>query len=223
MFDCTKEYDMMLNKGINLSGEDKQFFIRGRLQDLRRQLPIDFHPGRILDFGCGIGDTTMFLTELFPNADIIGFDTSDQAIAHAQRTHGSARTSFCNLPDLTRIQAVDLCYSNGVFHHIIPEERVAVIARIHEVLRPGGYFALFENNPWNPGTRLVMKRIPFDREAQVLSIREAKQLLQKGRFSILYPPRYLFYFPRFLAFLRFLESFLVRVPLGAQYYILARK
>jgi SAM-dependent methyltransferase len=223
MFDCAKDYDKMLLMGINLSGENKHFFIQGRLQDLYRQLPVNFYPSRILDFGCGIGDTTKFLAQLFPNADIIGFDTSDEAIAHAKQTCGSARISFYNLSDFTRIEAIDLCYTNGVFHHIIPEERVCLISRIHQMLKPGGYFALFENNPWNPGTRLVMKRIPFDREARLLSIWKAKRLIQEGGFSILNPPRSLFYFPRSLAWLRWTESFLARFPLGGQYYILAKK
>jgi SAM-dependent methyltransferase len=223
MFDSANEYDMMLQKGIRFSGENKQYFIRGRLQDMCHQLPWGFNPRRILDFGCGIGDTSLYLTEIFPTADIIGLDTSDQALAHARQTYGSARISFYNHADFSQIEPVDLCYANGVFHHIIPEERFGVIVQIHQVLRPGGYFALFENNPWNPGTRLVMKRIPFDRDAQPLSAPEAKRCLKEGGFAKLYSPRYLFYFPRSLAFLRFLESFLSRVPLGAQYYILAQK
>ncbi len=223
MFGCPKEYDMMLQKGIRLSGEDKQYFIHGRLQDLCHQLPVSFKPSRILDFGCGIGDTTKYLAELFPTADIIGFDTSDQALAYAHQTYGSARISFCNYADFTQIEAVDLCYANGVFHHIIPKERFGVIVQIHQMLRLGGYFALFENNPWNPGTRLVMKRTPFDQDAQRLSAPDAKRCLKEGGFATLYSPRYLFYFPRSLAFLRFLESFLHRIPLGAQYYILAQK
>ena len=43
--------------------------------------------------------------------------------------------------------------------------------------RPAGYFALFENNPWNPGARLVMRRIPFDRDAIMLSPRHAARML----------------------------------------------
>jgi SAM-dependent methyltransferase len=223
MFDLAQEYDALLQQGIRLSGEDKEFFIRGRIQDLCRRLPADFHPQRVLDFGCGIGDTTPILAERFPEADIIGFDTSDPALVYARRTYGSARISFCDLTGFTQMVPVDLCYTNGVFHHILPEKRAGVMVQIHRLLRPGGQFALFENNPFNPGTRMVMHRIPFDREARPLRPREAQRLLQRARFSFLSPPRFLFYFPRSLAFLRPIESVLVRIPLGAQYYMLARK
>ena len=223
MFDLAQEYDAMLHKGIRLSGEDKEFFIRGRLQDLHRQLPAGFHPQRILDFGCGLGDTAHRLAEKFPKADIIGFDTSDLALDYARRTYESARISFCNLTGFTQMAPVDLCYTNGVFHHILPEKRTGVMVQIHRLLKPGGQFAFFENNPFNPGTRMVMHRIPFDQEALPLRPREAQQLLQRAGFSFWSPPRFLFYFPRSLAFLRPMESVLVRIPLGAQYFILAKK
>jgi len=223
MFDLAQEYDALLQQGIRLSGEDKDFFIRGRLKDLHRQLPAGFHPERILDFGCGIGDTAQRLAEQFPEANIIGFDTSDPALDYARRTYGSARISFCNLAGFSQMAPVDLCYTNGVFHHILPEKRTGVVVQIHRLLRPGGQFALFENNPYNPGTRMVMHRIPFDREAKPLRPREAQRLLQGGGFSYLCPPRYLFYFPRSLSFLRRMEAFLIRFPLGAQYYLLAQK
>jgi SAM-dependent methyltransferase len=223
MFDLAQEYDAMLQRGIRLSGEGKEFFIRGRLQDLYRRLPAGFHPERILDFGCGIGDTTHILAERFPDADLIGFDTSDPALDYARRTYGSDRISFCSLTGFPQMAPVDLCYTNGVFHHILPEKRAGVVVQIHRLLKPGGQFALFENNPFNPGTRMVMHRIPFDRESRPLRYREAQRLLQGAGFSFLCPPRFLFYFPRSLAFLRRIESFLVRIPLGAQYYILARK
>jgi SAM-dependent methyltransferase len=222
MFDLAQEYDTLLKQGIRLSGEEKGFFIRGRLRDLVHRLPAGFLPERILDFGCGIGDTAHRLAELFPGAFVVGFDTSVQALDYAGRTYGSARLSFCPPQDYSRLEPVDLCYSNGVFHHIPPEKRVEVLAQIRGKLRPGGLFALFENNPLNPGTRLVMRRIPFDREARPLRAGEAERLLQRAGFSSCGPARYLFYFPRTLAFLRPLESLLFRFPLGAQYYVLAK-
>jgi hypothetical protein len=90
------------------------------------------------------------------------------------------------------------------------------------MLRPGGFFALWENNPWNPGTRWIMRRIPFDRDAIPLPPPEARRLVSSAGFAVL-GTRYCFYFPRALRALRPLERLGHGVPLGAQYCVLARK
>src|SRR4029434_4043103 len=74
-----------------------------------------------------------------------------------------------------------LVYCNGVFHHIPPQAREAAVAYVARALRPGGLWAFWENNPWNPGTRYAMHRIPFDRDAIPLTPPEARRLLQAGR------------------------------------------
>jgi hypothetical protein len=51
-------------------------------------------------------------------------------------------------------------------------------------LRPGGLFAPWENNPWNPNTRYVMSRIPFDRDATTLSPPKAVGLLRQNGFQV---------------------------------------
>jgi hypothetical protein len=96
------------------------------------------------------------------------------------------------------------------------------VKRIVEWLAPGGLFALWENNPWNPGTRLVMKRIPFDRDAKTLSCVNASRLLRRSGLQIREVSSY-FYFPSWLKPLRHLEPRLRSVPLGAQYCVLAQK
>ena len=118
----------------------------------------------------------------------------------------------------------DLCYVNGVFHHIPADKRDGVLKTIFRALSPGGYLALFENNPLNPGTLMVMRRIPFDRDAEPIKPGAARRMLREAGFEI--PrrrTRFLFYFPRQVAFLRFVEPRLVHLPLGAQYHCLARK
>lgn len=223
LFDRAEEYDAMLQQGLRLSGEDKTFFQRGRLEDLRQQLPPAFSPGRVLDFGCGLGDTTSLLAAVFPAAHVVGVDTAEPAIAHARATRGSERITFATVDDLAAEPAFDLSYVNGVFHHIEPEQRVEAARNILRCLRPGGYFAFFENNPLNPGTRLVMSRIDFDRDAQPFRAGKACRLLKEAGFDELAGPRYLFVYPRLLAWLRFSEPWLAPLPLGGQYWVLARR
>jgi SAM-dependent methyltransferase len=223
LFDQSESYDDMLQMGLDLSGEDKHYFIQGRLGDLRRQLPAAWRPQRILDFGCGGGDTCSALAEVFPGADVVGADVSDPTLHAAAARHSSNRVSFCLASALNDADPFDLCYVNGAFHHIEPPARGPVLATIHRSLAAGGYLALFENNPWNPGARLVMRRIPFDRDARMLRPRTTMGLVQEAGFSEVCTTRSLFYFPRSFARLRSLEPWLSRVPLGAQYYVLARK
>lgn len=222
-FDLSSEYDKMLDLGLKLSGENKHFFAERRIRDLKSHLPLSFNPRRILDFGCGIGDTVKILADAFPQAEIIGVDTAERALVEAKKKYGSHQVSFYPLRSFSESCSIDLCYTNGVFHHIQPEDRIDVLRMIRGFIVPGGYFALSENNPWNPGTNLVMRRIPFDRDAHPLTLLQTRYLLREGGFSDHVVTRFLFFFPRPFAFLRFSESWLARVPLGAQYYVLVRK
>jgi SAM-dependent methyltransferase len=223
LFDLSDEYRQMLHQGIRLSGESQEFFLRGRIESLESRLPVDFAVRRILDFGCGIGTATAYLAEGFPRAEVIGVDTSENALDYAREHYGSERVRFRSLAELPQEGDFDLCYVNGVFHHIEPDSRAGAVQNIHRALRSGGRLALFENNPWNPGTRMVMSRIPFDRDAITLNPPEAKRLLRAGGFTQPSLGWSLFYFPRPLGFLRFTEGALSHLPLGAQYCVMAAK
>ncbi len=221
LFDLSNEYEAMLNQGISLSGENLHYFVAGRVQAMHDSLPTGFAPRAILDFGCGVGHTTGALADLYPQALVSGMDTALPALARAQAQHPGCR--FLSLEELrTDDQQYDLCYVNGVFHHIPLTERAEAMALIAGKLRPGGYLYLFENNPWNLGTRWVMSRIPFDRDAVMLSIPETSRL-EEAAGLVEYRRGSLFFFPRMLGFLRPLEPVLGPTLLGAQYYVAARK
>ncbi len=222
-FDRSSEYNAMLHEGLRFTGEDKTYFIEGRIKDLQKNLPAGWQPRTILDFGCGIGDAVPLLAQAFTGAEVVGVDTAYEAVNFANKTHASGKISFSTLDAFTAENRFDLCYINGVFHHILPQDRREVMAAIHRSLKPGGWCAFFENNPWNPGTRFVMSRVPFDKDAMTLTWPEAANLLTAAGFKVCGAVRSLFYFPRFLAFLRFLEPMLAKIPLGAQYYLLAKK
>lgn len=221
LFEQAHDYDAMLAEGLSLSGEDKGWFIEGRLRWLADRLSSAPAPRRILDFACGVGDTSAALTRMFPGAEVVGFDLSEDAVELARERHGATGVTFESGADLP-VGAFDLCYVNGAFHHIPATDQRRVLVGLREALRPGGWLALFENNPWNPGARLVMRRIPFDRDAVMLSIPRARRLVREAGFAEVRPTSTGFWFPRSLAMLRPTERPLSRLPGGAQYLVLAR-
>lgn len=184
-FDSPADYERMLGQGIQLSGEGRSFFIEGRLRTVARLLGPDARPRRILDFGCGTGEACHVLSGMFPDARIVGADSSRAALDWGRKR--------------------------------LPSPSITLLRTLRRLLTPGGACAVFDNNPWSPAARLVMYRIPFDRDAVMVWPHSLCRELKAAGFEEVHPPRFLFVFPRALARLRSIERGLERIPLGAQY------
>jgi SAM-dependent methyltransferase len=217
------EYDAALAQGLRVSGEDKDHFARRRVAWLTGSLArLCYRPASVMDFGCGTGSATPFLFEMIGVTSVVGVDISARSLEYACREHGHTGAQFLPFSEYAPRGTVDLVFCNGVFHHIPLADRVAAVRYIHQSLRPGGIFVMWENNPWNPGTRLVMKRIPFDRDAITITAPQARVLVRANGFEVLRTD-FLFIFPRALRWLRGLEPLVSTLPFGAQYQVLCRK
>jgi SAM-dependent methyltransferase len=217
------EYDAALARGLSVTGEDRDYFARGRIDWLANCLrELGEQPASAIDFGCGTGGAAPFLFDLIGVESICGVDSSSRSLDVARRTHGSRQAQFSLLTDYEPDGRMDIAFCNGVFHHIPPNERANAVDYVYRCLRPGGLFSFWENNPWNPGTRYVMSRIPFDRDAITLNLPEARRLLGARGFAI-ERTDFLFIFPRALRWFRGIEPYISRWPFGAQYQVLGRK
>jgi len=217
------DYDTALHQGLSATGEDKLYFAKGRIEWLARCLrPLGERPETTMDFGCGTGSSVPYLLELIGSHAVLGLDLSERSLEVARRENDPQRSRFMQLRQYEPKGEIDLAFCNGVFHHVPVDKRPSTIAYIYDSLRTGGLFALWENNPWNPGTRYVMSRIPFDRDAITLTSIETRRLVQSAGFEILRTD-FLFIFPKALHWFRGLEPLLARTPLGAQYQVLCRK
>ncbi len=218
-----EHYDGVLNQGIAVSGEDKEYFARGRIAWLAKCLhKLYFEPKAILDYGCGTGTATPFFLESLRARSVIGVDLSPDSLEVARQVHGDLPAEFRLTEQYTPNGTIDLAFCNGVFHHVPANERPGVAKYIADCLHPGGVFALWENNPWNPGTRYIMSRIPFDRDAVPLTAAESRSLVNLAGLEVIRTDYY-FIFPAILRVFRKSEPYLTRLPLGAQYQVLARK
>lgn len=218
-------YDEALHQGLRITGGDRSTYAKyrvGEFKNIVAKYKQNDHFS-ILDFGCGDGATSLLLSKAF-NADVIGVDLSKRSIEMAIKNSNTFNNHVRFIPfdDFKSVPAFDLAYCNGVYHHIPLEERGKITNRIYDSLRPGGLFAVFENNPWNPGTRLVMSRIPFDRDAIVVTPPEMKRVLIQSGFHIL-TTKFLFFIPPFTGPLFTLDRYCRWFPLGGQYLIIGQK
>jgi len=218
-----QDCDDALTRGASLLGESEEYFTEWRVAWLRKQAErFGFNPHCIMDYGCGTGSAVPILDKFFTPDSVYGIDISAESLRVARSSHAGEGHHFMRPEDFSPNGQVDFVHTNGTFHHIPPRERPRAVQYIHRALVPGGYIGLCENNPWNPGTRMVMNRIPFDRDAIMLSASNASRMLRRQGFEIV-RKEFLFIFPHALRALRWIEPYCSWMPLGAQYIVLGRK
>ena len=212
-------YDAECMRGLALSGESREYFAQARANHLAAWWSRSGRqpPKTIVDYGCGTGDGTVVLADVFPGAVIHGVDISSESIERAAERVTHDRVTFTSIhASEPHIPQADLIHMSGVLHHVTPDDRDTLIEILAAALTRQGVVAVFENNPLNLGTRWVMSRIPFDRDAKPLPPWETIRRLRTRGLSVEHIA-YLFWFPRALAALRPLEPYLEKIPLGAQY------
>lgn len=108
--------------------------------DLIAQVPGD--AASIIDLGCGPGHLTQYLRERWPDALILGIDSSPEMITEAIRsnTDGSANYDVAEVATWEPPAPADLIVSNAMFQWV--PDQFAVIERLLEALTPGGTIAI---------------------------------------------------------------------------------
>jgi len=208
-------------RALTLSGETQEHFARSRIEFLKACLRVSAGQiDSVLDFGCGVGSSVSLLRDAFGADRVVGVDASTESLNIARRRHSFGEFYLSDEFDMH--EKIDLAFCNGVFHHIAPPARPAAVESIARALRPGARFALWENNPWNPGMQYSMAQCEFDRDAIPVSAPTAVRLVRAAGLRVL-SVRFMFIFPRMLRALRWSEPYLARLPLGAQYQILSEK
>ncbi len=210
-----KNYTDILSKQLNFFENDNLYFAEYKIIKLKNL--IRFKPKHILDFGCGVGRSTLFLNKHFPDAHIYGCDVSEKSLVEAKKTAPFA--DFFLISDLSQKEnKFDLIFISNVFHHIQPEQRLNTMQFVAASGKAGGSLVVFEHNPFNPVTRHLVKICPFDEGVVLLRPSELKQLVKNAGITHI-QLEYTLFFPSFLKWLRFLEKYLHFVPLGGQYVV----
>jgi SAM-dependent methyltransferase len=217
-----RDYETLFNPWLKIAGASREYFARCRLNWLSYLLhEQEIAPRRVMDFGCGTGVSLSLLADILDAEQVIGLDTSEESLAVARESVGSWPVELATPIKYVPQQDLDLVFCNGVFHHIPVAKRAATVDYVYRCLRPGGMFALWENNPWNPIHAFAMKHSEIDKNAIPLPPPESRQLVAL-EFSVIRTD-YLFFCPGYFGWLHPLEKWLIKVPLGAQYQVLARK
>jgi ubiquinone/menaquinone biosynthesis C-methylase UbiE len=205
-------YNETFEKACELMGTSGAFFADYQAQQLRTWFPeYNEKSINILDFGCGDGAMTSFISYYFNHAQIHGADNSHESIEFAQQYYEpiqfhTLNKSSTNYPE----NRFDMIYTTEVFHHIPRNEHQAWISELVRITKPGGHIIIIELNPLNPITTLRFMFNPLERTARMLFPWNTKKLCKPyGTITTKF-----FSFPRFM---KPLEKYMNKIPCGALY------
>jgi len=175
---------------------------------------------RWLDVGCGQGDLLRLGKPFF--AEVAGCDLSREMLAGAEDLKVSLQPAPDRLPYADG--EFDLVTAVCVYHHVASDEmRHRLSIEIRRVLKPGGIFCIVEHNPFNPATRLIVRRTPVDADARLLTAAESRALLAGGGFRVVEREFFLYLPERLYHRAPFVETWMKKVPLGGQYAVFGEK
>jgi len=154
-------------------------YYQSMLEGVLGFLPADFIPQKVLDLGCGNGNLTQLIVQLYPGARLVLLDASREMLEVCKFRFADhpvdeyVRTYFqdAELP----AQTFDLVTAALTIHHLEGEEKQALFQKVYESLIPGGFFSvtdLYVNKQDEPAHSQVLKR--WEQQARALGTNSAE-------------------------------------------------
>jgi trans-aconitate 2-methyltransferase len=122
-------------------------------QELLARVPLA-SPRRVVDLGCGPGNSTELLVQRYPDAHVTGIDNSQAMLESARQRLPGVAFSLGDIATWRPERAPDLIYANAALQWVPGHE--ALFPRLFAELAPGGVLAVqMPDNLDEPSHRLM--------------------------------------------------------------------
>jgi trans-aconitate 2-methyltransferase len=108
-------------------------------RDLLAQVPLQ-SPWRVIDLGCGPGNSTELLIARYPQAEVIGLDSSPDMLRQARERLANCAFVQGDIASWSPPERTDLLFANAVFQWV--PDHPAVLRRLLVALPKGGVLAV---------------------------------------------------------------------------------
>src|ERR1051326_2944230 len=98
------------------------------------------HAARIIDLGCGPGNSTQILRQRWPTAEITGLDSSPEMVAAAQKSYPDGKWLRQDIATWRGSDSFDIVFSNAALHWL-PDHK-ALFPNLFNRVSPGGAVAV---------------------------------------------------------------------------------
>lgn len=121
--------------------------------ELLARVPL-ISPARVVDLGCGPGNSTELLRQRFPDAELLGVDNSEAMLASARKRLPQVAFVHGDIAAWVPARPPDLIYANAALQWVPAHE--TLVPRLFDLLAPGGVLAIqMPDNQQEPTHRLM--------------------------------------------------------------------
>ncbi len=128
-------------------------------RDLLAHVPLT-EARKIYDLGCGPGNSTQLLVERFPDAEIIGVDSSPDMLRQARERLPQCSFEQADLNEWSAPADADLLFSNATFQWL--HDHVAVLCRLLQGLKPGAALAVQMPDNFDEPSHVWMRELAHE-------------------------------------------------------------
>lgn len=170
--ELTKENCNSLCKGGGVMSDTWNSEIYSRFLDLRTRpardllavIPDSFQPKIVYDLGCGPGNSTVLLKNRWPDAVVVGLDSSSNMLKAAKLTYPELEFVEGDLALFTPTEKIDCLFANASLQWLDHHE--TLIPRLLKFLSPGGMLAIqmpnnFHSGLHQAGVRVLQNHLPW--------------------------------------------------------------
>lgn len=145
------------------------------------------HPARVIDLGCGPGNSTGLLAGRWSDAHLEGLDSSAAMLAEARKSGVPAEWVQADLAEWTAATPYDVIFSNATLQWL--SDQAALLPRLTRFVAPGGTFAFQVPVNFDASSHRLMRETAQDprwRE-KLSSVREIQRGDAQTYYDILKP------------------------------------
>ena len=125
-------------------------------RDLLSVIPDSFQPKTVYDLGCGPGNSTILLKNRWPNAKIVGLDSSLDMLKEAKASYPDINFIKGDIAHFSPTEKIDCLFANASLQWL--DQHEILIPKLLQLMNPRGAFGIqMPNNFHSPSHQVTIR------------------------------------------------------------------